>query len=712
MGNLATSLDAVFLARLQFAFTVGFHIVLPAFSIGLASYLAVLEGLWLRTKQQVYLDLFQFWVKGFSLVFGMGVVSGLVMSYEFGTNWSQFAKLAGPVVGPLMGYEVLTAFFLEAGFLGIMLFGMKRVGKGLHFFATCVVAFGTLLSAFWILSVNSWMQTPRGYTMSPDGRFLPASWMEIIFNPSFPVRLPHMVLASYLSVAFFVGAIGAWHLLRNRRDQAAQTMFSMAMWMAVLVAPLQIVMGDLHGLNTLKYQPAKIAAMEGDWETTNGAPLILFGMPNMDTEHTDYEVSIPHLGSLILTHEWNGEVPGLKSIPKENRPYSPVVFWSFRLMVGLGFAMLGVGALALLQRFRGRLYDTRWLHWMAAPRNRQAQAVALGRLAGRAVERFAELAQVFGVNALAMVAHADQNALALALGLQFNRLAWRVETLGVAQQVIHCAFDHGRPALKVQLVVSRQLHRLVRGTELGVLLQGFEQWVEVHLFRTGVVGIDAGQYQNFADQRFQAVAFAGQARPELFPFFGAGAFGQGQGDAQAGQWRAQFVGHVPQQLALAADQALQARAHAVEVSGQHAELIAPVSQLRQAVLLVGGLAKVMHRAAQSAERAGNGQRHQQTEQCQHHQRNRQRAQGPGQAAAVPFVEFRVRNAVDQQVGVAGFFTGVLGGQPAPGQVAVLAVILPSFEGGGALREGATHYRLAAFIQHLHVDVILALALLQ
>jgi len=365
VANLATSLDAVFLARLQFAFTIGFHIVLPAFSIGLASYLAVLEGLWLRTKQQVYLDLFQFWVKGFSLVFGMGVVSGLVMSYEFGTNWSQFAKLAGPVVGPLMGYEVLTAFFLEAGFLGIMLFGMKKVGKGLHFFATCVVAFGTLLSAFWILSVNSWMQTPRGYTMSPDGRFLPASWMEIIFNPSFPVRLPHMVLASYLSVAFFVGAIGAWHLLHDRRNQAAQTMFSMAMWMAVLVAPLQIVMGDIHGLNTLKYQPAKIAAMEGDWETMQGAPLILFGMPNMQTERTDYELAIPHLGSLILTHEWNGEVPGLKSIPKENRPYSPVVFWSFRLMVGLGFAMLGVGALALLQRFRGRLYETRWLHWMA-----------------------------------------------------------------------------------------------------------------------------------------------------------------------------------------------------------------------------------------------------------------------------------------------------------------------------------------------------------
>ena len=357
--------DAIFLARLQFAFTIGFHIVLPAFSIGLASYLMVLEGLWLRTGRRVYMDLFQFWVKAFSLVFAMGVVSGLVMSYEFGTNWAQFARRAGPVVGPLMGYEVLTAFFLEAGFLGIMLFGMKRVGRGLHFFATCVVAFGTLTSAFWILSVNSWMQTPRGYTMSPDGRFLPADWAAIIFNPSFFVRLPHMVLASYLSVAFFVGAVGGYHLLRDRSNVAARTMFSMAMWMAVIVAPAQIVMGDIHGLNTLHYQPAKIAAMEGDWTTTKGAPLILFGMPNMKQERTDYEVAIPRLGSLILTHSWDGAVPGLKDFPPENRPFSPVVFWSFRLMVGLGFAMLGLGLLALLQRWRGKLYDSRWLHGIA-----------------------------------------------------------------------------------------------------------------------------------------------------------------------------------------------------------------------------------------------------------------------------------------------------------------------------------------------------------
>ncbi len=353
--------DALFLARLQFAFTIGFHIVLPAFSIGLASYLAVLEALWLKTGREVYLDLFQFWVKAFSLVFAMGVVSGLVMSYEFGTNWSEFARRAGPVVGPLMGYEVLTAFFLEAGFLGVMLFGMRRVGRALHFFATCVVALGTLLSAFWILSVNSWMQTPRGYTMAPDGRFLPADWWAIIFNPSFPVRLPHMVLASYLSVAFFVGAVGAYHLLRDARNPPARMMFSMAMWMAAFVAPAQIVMGDIHGLNTLRYQPAKIAAMEGAWKSEHGAPELLFGIPDMQQQRTDYAVGIPHLGSLILTHSWNGETPGLLSYKPEDRPFSPLVFWSFRLMVGLGFLMFAVGVVALWLRWKRRLYESRWL---------------------------------------------------------------------------------------------------------------------------------------------------------------------------------------------------------------------------------------------------------------------------------------------------------------------------------------------------------------
>jgi cytochrome d ubiquinol oxidase subunit I len=358
-------LEAIDLARAQFAFTVMFHIIFPALSIGLASYLMVLEGLWLRTGRAVFLDLFRYWLKIFSLVFGMGVVSGLVMSYQFGTNWSVFSDRAGPVIGPLMGYEVLSAFFLEAGFLGIMLFGMNKVGRGLHFLATCVVAFGTLFSAFWILSVNSWMQTPAGFAMGADGRFLPTSWMAIMFNPSFFVRFPHMVLASYLSVAFVVGAAGAWHLLRDSGNQGARVMFSMAMWMAALVAPLQIAMGDLHGLNTLEHQPGKVAAMEGLYETTRGAPLALFGIPNAATERLDYAIEVPHLSSLILTHEWNGEVKGLKEWAPADRPNTMIVFWAFRLMVGLGFAMLGIGLASLWLRRTGRLYDCRLVHWAA-----------------------------------------------------------------------------------------------------------------------------------------------------------------------------------------------------------------------------------------------------------------------------------------------------------------------------------------------------------
>jgi cytochrome bd ubiquinol oxidase subunit I len=353
--------DAVLLARAQFAFTIGFHIVLPAFTIGLASYLAVLEALWLATGRQVYLDVFQYWLKAFAIVFAMGVVSGVVMAYEFGTNWARFSDKTGAVVGPLMGYEVLTAFFLEAGFLGIMLFGRERVGRTVHFIATLLVAIGTLISAFWILAANSWMQTPQGHTVSPDGRFLPTDWWQIIFNPSFPYRLVHMVLASYLSVAFVVGAVGAFHLRRDAQNQATRLMFSMAMWMAVMVAPLQILVGDQHGLNTLEYQPAKVAALEGDWDTRAGTPLILLGMPNMQAERTDWSVEIPHLGALILTHDWNGSIKGLKEFPPEDRPPSLVVFWAFRIMVGLGLLMVAVGLWAAWLRVRGRLYASRRL---------------------------------------------------------------------------------------------------------------------------------------------------------------------------------------------------------------------------------------------------------------------------------------------------------------------------------------------------------------
>ncbi len=355
--------DALTLARMQFAFTMSFHIIFPAFSIGLASYLAVLEGLWLWKKVQVFHDLFNYWKKIFAVAFGMGVVSGIVMSYQFGTNWSVFSDKAGAVIGPLMGYEVLSAFFLEAGFLGVMLFGEKRVGAGLHFFATLMVAFGTLISATWILSVNSWMQTPAGYSITIAGQFVPEDWWAVIFNPSFPYRFVHMVLAAYLTTALVVGGIGAWHLLKDNASPGARVMFSMAMWMAALVAPIQIFAGDLHGLNTLEYQPAKVAAMEGHYENQSGAPLILFGIPDDEAEETRYQLAIPKLGSLILTHHADGEVKGLKAFPKDQRPPAEIVFWSFRIMVGIGFAMLGIGLWSLLRRSQyARLYEDRWLH--------------------------------------------------------------------------------------------------------------------------------------------------------------------------------------------------------------------------------------------------------------------------------------------------------------------------------------------------------------
>ena len=357
------SITAEHLARGQFAFTVAFHIIFPAFSIGLASYLAVLNALWLRTDDHVYRTLFDYWKKIFAVAFGMGVVSGIVMSYQFGTNWAVFSDRTGPVLGPLMAYEVLSAFFLEAGFLGVMLFGRERVGNGLHMFATAMVAFGTLFSATWILSVNSWMQTPQGYGINEAGQFVPEDWWAIIFSPSFPYRLVHMVLAAYLTTAFVVGAVGAWHLLQKRTDPNARRMFSMAMWMAVVVAPIQILAGDAHGLNTLEHQPAKVMAMEGHFQShPDGAPLILFGMPNMETKTVDYAIEIPKLSSLILKHDLNAPLAGLDTIPRENWPIVPIVFWSFRIMVAIGFTMLGIGLWAVVQRFRGRLFEDHWLH--------------------------------------------------------------------------------------------------------------------------------------------------------------------------------------------------------------------------------------------------------------------------------------------------------------------------------------------------------------
>ena len=359
-------LDAVVLARAQFAFTMAFHIVFPAFSIGLASYLAVLEALWLWTRRDVFINLFNYWLKIFAVAFSMGVVSGIVMSYQFGTNWSVFADKTGPVIGPLMAYEVLTAFFLEAGFLGVMLFGLRRVGAGLHFFATLMVAIGTLASAFWILSANSWMQTPAGYAVNADGQFVAADWIKVIFNPSFPYRLVHMVLAAYLTTALVVGAVGAFHLLRDQHLAGPRVMFSMAMWMATLVAPVQILAGDQHGLNTLAHQPVKIMAMEGHFQShQDGAPLYLFGLPDQKAGKVRYAFAIPELGSLILKHSPDAPMAGLDTVPRENWPPVPVTFWSFRIMVGLGFLMLLLGLFSLWKRWRGQLYRSRLLHLFA-----------------------------------------------------------------------------------------------------------------------------------------------------------------------------------------------------------------------------------------------------------------------------------------------------------------------------------------------------------
>lgn len=351
--------DAALLSRMQFAFTVSFHILFPSITIGLATFIAIWEGLWLKTRNPVYLQLAKFWIKPFAITFGMGVVSGIVLSYEFGTNFSEFSRITGAVLGPLMAYEVLTAFFLEAGFLGVMLFGWQRVGEKLHFFATCVVAIGTWISAFWIIVANSWMQTPAGYEIV-DGVFQVASWSEVIFNPSMPYRLVHMLLAALITGTFVVAGISAWYLLRQRHQPMARKGLSMALWSALALTPLQAFVGDLHGLNVKEHQPIKLAAMEGIWpEVEEGAPLLLFAIPDTEEERNRFEIGIPYLASLILTHEPNGELPGLKSVPPEDRPPVAVVFYSFRLMVGIGVLMIAIAFYAFWLRRKGELYDNR-----------------------------------------------------------------------------------------------------------------------------------------------------------------------------------------------------------------------------------------------------------------------------------------------------------------------------------------------------------------
>ncbi|SFB00685.1 cytochrome bd-I ubiquinol oxidase subunit 1 apoprotein [Collimonas sp. OK607] len=352
--------NALELARIQFGFTISFHIIFPAITIGLASYLTVLEGCWLKTNREVYRDLYHFWSKIFAVNFGMGVVSGLVMAYQFGTNWSFFSQFAGSVTGPLLTYEVLTAFFLEAGFLGVMLFGWNKVGPTLHFVSTAMVALGTLISATWITASNSWMQTPQGYEIV-DGRVIPTDWLQVIFNPSFPYRLAHMSVAAFLATALLVCGSAAWHLLRGNDNPAIRKMMAMGLWMILLVAPIQASIGDFHGLNTLKHQPAKIAAIEGHWENRgdDGTPLILFGWPDMRREETRFKIEIPRLGGLILTHSWEGKIPGLKEFSPQDRPNSTIVFWSFRIMVGLGMLMIWLGLWGAWLRWRGKLWQSK-----------------------------------------------------------------------------------------------------------------------------------------------------------------------------------------------------------------------------------------------------------------------------------------------------------------------------------------------------------------
>lgn len=353
-------LSALELARIQFAFTISFHIIFPAITIGLASYLMVLEAAWLACGRGIYRDLYHFWSRVFAVNFGMGVVSGLVMAYQFGTNWSRFSDFAGSITGPLLTYEVLTAFFLEAGFLGVMLFGWNRVGPALHFLATAMVALGTLISATWIIASNSWMQTPQGYAII-DGRVVPTDWLQVILNPSFPYRLAHMSVAAFLATALMVGATAAWHLLRGKDNAAIRKMFLMALSMILLVAPLQVLIGDAHGLNTRDHQPAKLAAIEGHWQNEGdaGMPLTLFGWPDMAREETRFKLDVPRLGSLILTRSRDGTIAGLKEFPPQERPNATAIFWSFRLMVGLGFLMVALGLWSAWLRRRGRLWTCR-----------------------------------------------------------------------------------------------------------------------------------------------------------------------------------------------------------------------------------------------------------------------------------------------------------------------------------------------------------------
>lgn len=344
------SLELAVLSRIQFAFTIGFHIIWPTITIGLGLFLLIVETLWLKSKLPVYKDLYQFWVKIFALAFGMGVVTGIPLAYQFGTNFSGLSEAAGNIIGPLMSVEVMTAFFLEAAFIGVMLFGWQKVSPLIHYLATLFVVIGTHNSAFWIIVTNSWMQTPDGVEFV-KGVFQVTSWHDVIFNPSMPYRLTHALLSSYVSAALIILGVSAWYLYHKRHITLADRGTSLAIIALCILVPLQIIVGDFHGLQVKRTQPVKVAAMEGLWNTSQGVPLILFAVPNAEKEVNEYTISVPKLTSFILTHHWDGEVLGLKNWPKEERPPVATVFYSFRIMVGLGFWFLLIAYLGLKFRF-------------------------------------------------------------------------------------------------------------------------------------------------------------------------------------------------------------------------------------------------------------------------------------------------------------------------------------------------------------------------
>lgn len=352
-------MDLILLSRLQFAVTTAFHILFPTFTIGMAVYLVIVEALWLKTKDEMYYRMYRFWVKIFAVHFAVGVVTGIILEFEFGTNFARFSQFVSNVFAPLMAYEGMTAFFLEAGFLGIMLFGWKRVPAAVHFLSTAMVALGATLSAFWIMAANAWMQTPAGYAIV-DGQMVVTSFWEVIFNPAFPTHLSHMLLASYETAAFAVAGISAWFLLQGRYTDFYRRSLAIALILAAVLAPLQAVIGDFRGLNVAEHQPAKLAAMEGHWETNTqgGAAFRVFAIPDMEAEKNHFEITVPNALSLLLTHSLDGKIAGLKDFPKEDRPNALITYWSFRVMVAIGFLFVFLALWAGWLWFRKRLFDT------------------------------------------------------------------------------------------------------------------------------------------------------------------------------------------------------------------------------------------------------------------------------------------------------------------------------------------------------------------